>query len=216
MRRPFVLALTLLLGARPLPGTPLEDALSRGPYSRTERDEVLAALGAAEARGIPQHMLLPRIEEASAKRVPAPRLVQALTAEADRLERARSLLEGQGAVLRGSGPWQRTANLLAWGAADGEILVLCTASAVRPQDYQAVSALFVSLAEWGVDREVALRLAAAAGLSPLPADDFAGLTAILSSARRGRQAVDRAALRLLDALPRSRTLSQLEDYVLNE
>jgi hypothetical protein len=161
-------------------------------------------------------MLVPRVQEAVAKRVPADRLIGALQGETERLEAARRLWRETRSEEPGPADWQRTANLLAWGAPEADIRTLIRATARRRADYVAATDLFVGIVRWGLAREAALKLAAAVCDSSLASADFPVVTDTLARARGARLTPAAVAERILAALPDAKSARELQEQVLYE
>ncbi len=81
-----------LLAAALLPAQSLEDALARGRFSPEQKRAIEEQFREAALKGIPVSLLLPRLEEGIAKKVPAGRLQEALRGQAGLLLEARALL----------------------------------------------------------------------------------------------------------------------------
>lgn len=208
-----VTSIILLLCAHGVWGLPLDAVLRRGRYDAQEKREITAAVNQAAEAGIPSEFLIPRIKEAAAKRISAVRLLEALTTEVTLLKHARVLLQNVPDSLRTDGVWQRTGTLLAWGAVDNEISNLVVASGGKPDRYAAVTSLFVSLIDWGLEREGALALSVSVAVSSLQNGDFPGITRLLADARRRQERTDLAAERLIGLLADTATLRELEERI---
>lgn len=196
----------------------LESVLEESRYNFEEKSEIRRVFEDADKVGIHEGLLLPRVQEAQAKRVPAERLVLVLEGEIDRLTGARAIIlntQGAEALLLADAGWQRTANLIAWGATEEEIqsLIRCC-----PQDataYLESSYLFTSLVEWGLDREVSLRLVAAVAGSQIDVDEYPGVFEVLINGRRLKMQPAEIAERMIVALDAVENLRQLERMVLH-
>ena len=192
-------------------------ALRKSPYTEQQRNSLGMLFAEAVEKNIPQELLVPRLEEGIAKKVPYPRLVRALRDELNRLEQARDILLGveAGRVLAADvASWARTANLLALGVTAREIRYLAGASIGRWGDYRDATVLFVSLIDWGIDREAALALAGAALESPLEGGSFVGIMDLLVTGRRLRLDPERLARIMVRELPSVRDIEDLEERVL--
>lgn len=133
--------------------------------------------------------------------------LDALRKEIGRLEKARlHLLETEGGsrLLLDNAAWQRTANLLAWGASGGEIREISGSCIHRREDYQQASHLFVSLVNWGLARDAALYLTSAVCKSRIDGDDFPGILELLIRGRRLLISPHNLSNRMIDELHRVR------------
>ncbi len=217
--RSVTAAALLALAAASVFADSLDDALARSPYAAADRERIAAVVRQAERRGIPLEISLPRLEEGIAKRVPAARVRDVLSQEIERIDQARSLLaaaEPEGEIARLPEAWQRCATLLAWGASPDEIGSLARGSSGRLDRFAQSASLFVSLAQWGLERGLALETATAAAASRVPANDLAGIAAMFTAGRRQRRDPAELARALIRELPEARSLRQLREKTLYE
>jgi hypothetical protein len=193
----------------------LEELLQRGGLEPARREEVRALFAEAASQGVPQGLLLPRLEEGLAKRVPAGRLVRVIERELGFLLAARGILQEEaGALAREEAAWARTANLLAGGLPAREVRSLVRTAARRPRDFRESTYLYVALLEWGLPSEEARVLLEALLDSALPGAEFAGVVELLAAGRSARIPPGRLVERIREALPQSRSLEDLEKRVL--
>ena len=172
----------------------------------------------ATGSGIGIGLLLPRVQEAKAKRVPAERLIAALQGEIVRLESARDILldaENSEAFLLDDAGWQRTANLIAWGASKEEIQALAGACTGEVGKYLEASYLFTSLIEWGLERDISVRLVSAVAGSKIKTDEYPGVFEVLINGRRLRMQPLDVAERIITALDGTENVRRLQRKVLN-
>jgi hypothetical protein len=217
--RSVTAAALLALAAASVCADPLDDALARSPYAARDREQIAALVRAAEGRGIPLELSLPRLEEGIAKRVPAAKVREVLSREIERIESARSLLAAAdpgGEIARLPEAWQRGATLLAWGAAPHEVSSLARASSGLIERFAQAASLLVSLVQWGLPRDAAVEVAAAAAASGIPAGDLAGITAMFTAGRRQRRDPVELARALVRELPGAKSLRQLREKTLYE
>jgi hypothetical protein len=190
----------------------LKGALDRGGFQNGERRQIEELFDQASAQGIPEGILLPRLQEGVAKAATAERLLAALARERDLLLQARELLlgtEGGAQQMEDPASWARTANLLNIGLPAEQLGVLILASAPRPADYRPASYLYVALLQWGIGPEAALALVRAALSSSLPGRDFPGLVDLLTEGRMRRIPVEQTLEQLARELPRAAGLQAL-------
>ena len=196
----------------------IDKALSRSRYTEEEQAEIRSILHEAAEVGIGTDLLLPRIQEARAKRVPADRLIVAIEAEIEKLELARRILLnteiGGFEVLEDDAGWLRTANLLSWGATDNEIEELVGNSGDDIDAYLHASYLFSSLVEWGFTRELSLELANAVQKSSIEPGDYQGVFEILIESRRLHMQPGETAERLIEELGKASSLRKLRRKIL--
>ncbi len=197
----------------------LDEALARSPYASSERGRIASVLRDAAARGIPLEITLPRLEQGLARRAPASTVIEVVSREVERLERARALLAALSppSALAGQPPaWQRGATLLGWGASEAELSALAAAASGRTERFVQAGNLLVSLVEWGLERRASLEVAAAAAGSGLPPEDLAGIAALFTAGRRQRRDPVDLARAIAEELPRAKTLRHLREKTLYE
>lgn len=218
---PRLLLIPLLLGgllaAAWLPAQSLEAALARGRFSPEQRGALEGLFREAESQGIPVLLLLPRLEEGIAKKVPAPRLQEALRLQAGLLREARALLAqtpGGDALLADPASWARTANLLSGVLPTDEVRLLAGDCALRPADFRPATSLYLSLVEWGLDRGRARELLQALLASRLPGQGFPVVMEVLVEGRRQRLAPEELVRRLLLQLPQAASTEELKRRIL--
>jgi len=202
-----------LLAAAMLPAQSLEAALARSRFSPEQQRAIEEQFREAALQGIPLSLLLPRLEEGIAKKVPAARLQEALRGQAGLLLEARALLvetAGGEALLADPASWARTANLLAGALPAAEVRRLAGFCAKRPADYRQATSLYLSLVEWGLDRGKAQELLGALLDSRLPGESFPGVMEILVEGRRQRLAPEELVRRLLLHLPDTVSMEELK------
>jgi hypothetical protein len=194
-------------------GEPLARALERGGYTSAEKTQIAAMVADAERSGISPALLLPRVEEAAAKRVSGQDLIAALAAEIGRLNRARDLLAEAPASMQVDAVLLRTANLILWGATPQEVSSLVVAVDGKPRRFAGTTSLFTALVAWGLDRQTALLVSQAVAVSALDDREVAEVTRVLAAARRRRERPEDVAERLIRTLPTVRSLRQLEEEI---
>jgi hypothetical protein len=202
-----------LLAAAMLPAQSLEAALARSRFPPEQKRAIEEQFREAALQGIPVSLLLPRLEEGIAKKVPTARLQEALRGQAGLLLEARALLvetPGGEALLADPASWARTANLLAGALPAAEVRRLAGFCAKRPADYRQATSLYLSLVEWGLDRGKAQELLGALLDSRLPGESFPGVMEILVEGRRQRLAPEELVRRLLLHLPDTVSMEELK------
>jgi len=202
-----------LLAAAMLPAQSLETALARSRFPPEQQRAIEEQFREAALQGIPVSLLLPRLEEGIAKKVPAARLQEALRGQAGLLLEARALLVGTPggeALLADPASWARTANLLAGALPAAEVRRLAGFCAKRPADYRQATSLYLSLVEWGLDRGKAQELLGALLDSRQPGESFPGVMEILVEGRRQRLAPEELVRRLLLHLPDTVSMEELK------
>lgn len=215
---PVALLLAGLLGGLcclwpgPLRADDLQGALDRGGFPAAERRQIEQLFDQAGQAGIPEGMLLPRLQEGVAKSASATALLAALERERSLLVQARELLQGtEGGEMQLSDPasWARTANLLNGGVPPEAVRLLVQAATPRPAEYRPASYLYVALLQWGLEAQPALALVREALRSTLPGRDFPALVDLLAEGRRRRVPLEQTLEQLARELPRARGLQDL-------
>lgn len=199
------------------PGDTIQKALQRSGYSQSQREAIRRVIIDAEKDGIPQELLLPRLEEGIAKKVPGERMLEVLRNDSLRLQEAREILmeiDGGWALIEDRGSWARTANLLAGGTSPLEVKQIAASCRNRWKDYRGATYLFVSLVQWGLSRESSLKLTIALLQSSIMGKDFPGIMDLLVEGRRLRLQPEIVAERITNALSRAKTLEELKENVL--
>jgi hypothetical protein len=207
--------LFLLVGALGSAET-VDSALGKSPYSESQKTEIAAFFTRMERTGVPSELLLPKLQEGIAKRVPAHRVLAVLEAEAESLLEARTLLvriEGGQLVLSDRASWARTANLLSGGIPRDEIEALVDLCATRAGTYRPATNLYVALSEWGLDRMCTLELIAALVASSIPPDRYMGVMDLMATGRRRRIAAEELSRRIMEHVGQVTSLEELEKWI---
>jgi hypothetical protein len=194
----------------------IESTLGRSTYSESQKSEIKAFFSRAEQTGIPLELLLPKLQEGIAKRVPAHRVLTVLETEAESLAEARTLLlriEGGQMVLSDRASWARTANLLAGGIPRGEIEALIELCVSRAGTYRPATYLYVALTEWGLGRKPALDLSASLIDSSISPDRYMGVMDLLTTGRRMRIAPEELVQRIQEHLDHVTRVEELEKWI---
>jgi hypothetical protein len=195
----------------------LHSVLGRSGYGSPDQNAIRQLFAEADEAGVPEELLLPRLAEGVAKRVPAARLREALRLHVDGLLVARELLIEAGAHSISAEPasWARAANLLNAGMSSASIRELAAAaSETRLESFRPASALLVSLIDWGLAEAAALRLAVAVTRSVLAPDEYAMVIDLLVEGRTRRVDPEEMAERLIQLLPRIRSANDLRRFAL--
>lgn len=209
----------LLTGAVALPAgaESLSSILDHSPYSSAARQQIAAAVHRADQEGIPQSILLPRLQEGIARGVPSRLIIEVLRRNTEQLISARALLKsvvGGDALLADQSAWSLTATLLAAGMRPSSLESLAGACGANSLTYRSAALLYGSLASWGLDGKQSLRVCLAVIHSHLPVDQYSGVSQIFVRSRAMRIPPDRMVERLLTALPSAVNYEELEQQVL--
>lgn len=218
-RAAFLSALLLLFFLSPTfsQSEAVTTLLQQGSFGPDAERAILALFDEADAAGVPESLLLPRLQEGISKNVPANRIVRALENDLATLLAARSVLEqvrGGGRILSDGARWARAANFLAAGRTEEELRVIVDACASEPESFRQATVLYISLLEWGVTDNAVVELVEAAVDSRLEPREFSGIPELFALARRERVRPDRTVERILSALPRVDSLPELRSMVI--
>lgn len=189
----------------------LASLLDQATFSQPERDEVVEVFETAGEAGIREELLLPRLAEGIAKRVPAARIAARLRSEVIQLLEAKSLLMEVEAreLLESDAIWARAANLLDAGVGEESVQALAIAAVARPETFRPASALLVSMIEWGLDEPDAAAVAAATVASELDTSEYPVVLDLLIEGRVRRAEVDEMVRLLLEELPEAESTREL-------
>lgn len=194
----------------------VEAALGRSSYSQSHKSAITVFFTEIEEREIPVDLLLPKLEEGIAKRVPAPRVLDVLKREAENLAEARELIlrvQGGRPLLSDRASWARTANLLAGDFPMGEIEALVKLCVSRAETFRPATYLYAALTDWGLTGDSALELVAALLDSSIPPDTYMGVMDLLAAGRRRRIAPEELLQRILEHLDHAATVQELEKWI---
>jgi hypothetical protein len=193
----------------------LDSVLERSSFSESERAQIHELFATAEQAGIPEDLLLPRLAEGIAKKVPAQRIAATLRREIADLVEARSVLVAVEAeeLVAEAATWARAANLLDAGLGEESIRSLAIAAVPRTQTFRPASTLLVSLMEWGLSEIDATALAAAAASSELAPEAYAVVLDLLIEGRVQRLDLRETVQSLLDQIPNASSARELRRAV---
>lgn len=194
----------------------LSDLLDRSGLDSEIALEVRELFSEASSAGVPEELLLPRLQEGVAKRIAPRRILRALEDDLETLLSARAVLrsvEGGRRILEDTARWARGANFLAAGRSEEELRVVAAAAASRPESFRQATVLYVSLLNWGLDTASVVEIVEAAVDSNLSPEEFSGIPELFALARRQRVRPDRMVRRLLAALPRADSLRELRSMI---
>lgn len=195
-------ALFFLSGAL-APAQSLDSVLADTSFTPDEQTQIETVFDLAREAGVPDELLLPRLTEGIAKRVPADRLADALEGEVSSLLEVRLLLAEVEAeeLLEDAMNWARTAILLKADVEESAVQVLASAAIEHHQNYRPASTLMMSLIDWGLDHQRAAALAGATVSSQIDPDQYPVVLDVLIRGRLRRVDLDEMVEALLETLP---------------
>lgn len=209
----FLLTATLAFAA----DQGLSDLLDRSDFDTETASEVRELFSEASSAGVPEELLLPRLQEGIAKRIPPRRILRAIEDNLATLLSARAVLrgvEGGNRILDETARWARAANFLAAGRSEKELRKVAAASASRPESFRQATVLYVSLLDWGLETASVVEIVEAAVDSNLKPEEFSGIPELFALARRQRVRPERMVGRLVAALPRADSLRELRSMII--
>ncbi|MFW5689443.1 MAG: hypothetical protein ACOC1U_07720 [Spirochaetota bacterium] len=189
--------------------------LDRAGFSPANREAIQAVIDLAEEEDVPRELLVPRLAEGIAKRVPPERIARAMRGELAGLVAARRMLVeiGAGSLLDDQAVWARTANLLDARVRDESIAAIARAAVEEPEAFRPATALLVSLTDWGLEDADAASLAVAAIASGLEGGSFPVVLELLIETRAARREIPEMVELLREALPNASSARSLRRAV---
>lgn len=191
--------------------------LERSEFGSATEAAIVDLFQEAKAEGVPESLLLPRLQEGISKNVPPARIVHALENDLATLLTARALLEnvtGGHRIISDTARWARAANFLSAGRSEAELLSIGEACASEPESFRQATVLYISLHEWGITQASVVDLVEGAVDSSLDPREFSGIPELFALARRERVRPERMVQRILSALPRADSLRELRSMVI--
>src|SRR6056297_3348126 len=203
-------------GTTPATGT-VQKVLREYRISQKDAERILSVCREAEQVKIPQELLIPRIREGMAKKIPISKLVDALHGDIYDLIQARNTIlriPNAEKFLQQYNLWQRTANLSAAGISSRVIGSLIEMSLTDPNAYQPTTGLYAALTGWGLSEIQGLRVVQSIVRSGLSVEEYPQVTSLFSRARQSLLSPDELIKRMESELPKVQSLRQLERRVL--
>jgi hypothetical protein len=210
------MCIAALLIASAVSAQTVESALGRSGYSEAHKDSITSFFARLEVTGIPIELLLSKLEEGIAKRIPASTVLEALEREMENLRKARALvlrIEGGQRLLSDPASWARSANLLAAGIPAqevGQLIALCIS---KVEGYRPATYLYVALRDWGLARESAFELIGSLLNSSIVPEQYAGVMDLLATGRRRRIPPEQLVKRIQQHLEQTDTIEELEKWI---
>jgi hypothetical protein len=208
----------LLVGIPLLSADPVLETLERGSFTAGEQQSLLTAFENARREDVPTRFLLPRLQEGVSKNIDARRLRRALDADLTAYLAAREIaraVPGGDEVIADDARWARAATIMATGRSREELEALVAATVDFPERFRPATALYVSLAEWGLSTEDSLAIVRAAVVSRIRPENYPGIAELFAVARRERVRPDRMAERIVEGLARVDSLRTLRTLVVD-
>ena len=224
---PFLIMFWFLVGSLLPAGTwdaQVNNALQRSSYSQQEKHQVQTLFTQAEDQQAPVELLINRLDEGVAKQVPAQLLQNALQQELESFTAAKNIVstylnkrEAE-RIIADTAVWSRIATLYRQGISQhdlGELIKVFNKQTVKEKwnNFRYGGGLLIALRQWGVTPESSLAVVKALALSSIAGDEYRRVIDLFNSALANRISSDAMAQRIIEAAPRSRTMSILERQV---
>ena len=202
----------------------VEQKLQSSQFSETDKDQLMGILEQAEQQLIPTEVLVLRLEEGLAKRIPPHSLYNALMLELQAYNETRKLVldrlghqEGT-RVLSDSTIWSRTATLYRQGVPEVDLAALLDMfnrqkSQEKWDNYRYGGGLLIALRQWGLDNGPSLSVIEALSRSPIQGEDYRVVVDLFTTGFANRIAPDDMVRRIVQSAPRSRSITMLERLV---
>ena len=202
----------------------VEQKLQSSQFSETDKDQLMGVLEQAEQQLIPTEVLVLRLEEGLAKRIPPHSLYNALMLELQAYNETRKLVldrlghqEGT-RVLSDSTIWSRTATLYRQGVPEVDLAALLDMfnrqkSQEKWDNYRYGGGLLIALRHWGLDNGPSFSVIEALSRSPIPGEDYRVVVDLFTTGFANRIAPDDMVRRIVQSAPRSRSITMLERLV---
>lgn len=195
----------------------VRDIISGSPYSVQEKEMLESCFAGMEQDGIPARLVISRLKEGIAKKVAFQRVLDVLKTEQQLFLQARTILRKADPSLEpesGETIWIHTRLLLSANVPESHVVRITAACVHRWQDFRFITEMYVSLTKWGLDGSDAVEIAEAALSSSLPGKDFAGIPDLFIKARVKYISPDKVKQRILQEIPRVKSIMLLEERVL--
>lgn len=191
--------------------------LEQSNYSDEQKGNIRKLFEEAEGKGIPSALILPRLEEGIAKKVPFNRLLKVLVKEIESLIKAHELLisvDPEMDLLKSSSIWLRTGILFSKSIPSDVIRSIALASISRWGDYRDATVLYLSLTQWGLTDKEALIVVESVLKSAIPGQDFIGLINIFTRGRSLYISPEEIIIRIKEVIDEIDTIEALEEKIL--
>ena len=224
---PFLVMFWVLAGSLLPAGTwdaRVTDSLQRTSYSEQDKRQVQTLFTQAEEQQAPVELLIHRLDEGVAKKVPAHLVQQALQQELDSFTKAKEIvltyLDTREAerILADTAVWSRIATLYRQGIPNQDLGELINAFNEQPSsekwnNFRYGGGLLIALRQWGVPHESSLAVVKALAKSSISGDEYRMVVDLFNTALANRISTEEMAQRIIEAAPRSLTMSILERQV---
>lgn len=197
--------------------TSLLSVLEQSSYTDKQKEIIRLVFEEAEAQGIPSELILPRLEEGIAKKVPVNRLIKVLTKEIECLVQAHDLLlsvDPDLVLSETPSIWLRTGILFSKHIPAETVRAIAGACMSRWEDYRDATVLYLSLTQWGLKSSEALMIVDSVLKSAIPGPDFIGIITIFIRGRSMNISPEEIITRMKEVINDIDSIETLEEKIL--
>lgn len=201
-----------------------EGALRSTTYAQQEKNQLQTVLEQADEERVPIDMLLLKLEEGIAKNIPAQPLYAALDRELQGFTHTRQLVYQQlerieaERLLSDSTIWSKIATLYHQGVPDSDLGALIgmfnkQQSKDKWNNFRYGGGLLIALRQWGLTDRLSLDVVQAISSSTILGEDYRKVLDLFNIGFAARISPASMAQRIIEAAPKSRSITTLERMV---
>lgn len=201
-----------------------ERTVESAHFTESEEQQLHNLLTGAQEDQIPVDLLVLRLEEGVAKRVPSSTLYNALELERQAYSYTRDLivhelgLQEAERIVSDNTIWSRVTTIYRQGVPDEDLKALIAMfnkqrSAERWNNFRYGGGLLIALRQWGLEETLSLQVVEALSRSSIPGEDYRAVIDLFNAGISNRTSLEDIANRIIDSAPNSRSLKVLERMV---
>jgi hypothetical protein len=201
-----------------------ERTVESAHFTESEEQQLHNLLTEAQEDQIPVDLLVLRLEEGVAKRVPTSTLYNALELERQAYSYTRDLivhelgLQEAERIVSDNTIWSRVTTIYRQGVPDEDLKALIAMfnkqrSAERWNNFRYGGGLLIALRQWGLEETLSLQVVEALSRSSIPGEDYRAVIDLFNAGISNRTSLEDIANRIIDSAPNSRSLKVLERMV---
>jgi hypothetical protein len=201
-----------------------ERTVESAHFTESEEQQIHNLLTEAQEDQIPVDLLVLRLEEGVAKRVPTSTLFNALELERQAYSYTRDLivhelgLQEAERIVSDNTIWSRVTTIYRQGVPDEDLKALIAMfnkqrSAERWNNFRYGGGLLIALRQWGLEETLSLQVVEALSRSSIPGEDYRAVIDLFNAGISNRTSLEDIANRIIDSAPNSRSLKVLERMV---
>lgn len=201
-----------------------ERTVKSAHFTESEEQQIHNLLTEAQEDQIPVDLLVLRLEEGVAKRVPTSTLYNALELERQAYSYTRDLivhelgLQEAERIVSDNTIWSRVTTIYRQGVPDEDLKALIAMfnkqrSAERWNNFRYGGGLLIALRQWGLEETLSLQVVEALSRSSIPGEDYRAVIDLFNAGISNRTSLEDIANRIIDSAPNSRSLKVLERMV---